>query len=126
MCCPEVYILKQVIINLNNQLKEASKNMYRIKLQDYKIIVVCKNCFEKGEVNKDCKQCGGRGTHNKTKQKWEVCKNKIYICKIDRDEKGQMRYWEDKSCFFYEKDKRLHFTYRDAVDECKRRNELIK
>lgn len=126
MCCPEICKMKYKIKRLENLLQEPmSTRMFLIKLQDYKIIVICERCFEKGYVDINCKQCGGKGTHNKTKQKWEVCKKTFYINRIDRDEDGIIRYWEDMSCFFRESDKLLHFTYRDAVNECKRRNELI-
>ena len=126
MCCPEICRLRQIVINLSNQLKEENKKMYKIKLQDYKIVVVCEHCYNNGEVKKGCNKCGGKGTHFKTKQKWEVCKNQVSINKIDRDSNEEIRYWEDKSNFFEESSKLVHFTYKDAVDECKRRNELIK
>lgn len=97
--------------------------MYLIKLQNYKIQVVCESCYQKGYVDKKCTRCGGKGVHNKTNQKWEVYKHMIKIENIDRDENGDLRYWEDKSSFFYEKDRLLHFRYNDAVRECKRRNQ---
>lgn len=101
----------------------AKPQMYLIKLKEYKIQVVCERCYQNGQVNEKCTQCGGKGVHNKTKQKWEVSKNMMSIENIDRDENGELRYWEDKSCFYQEKDKFLHFRYGDALRECKRRNE---
>jgi len=73
-------------------------------------------------VDEKCTQCNGKGIHNKTKQKWEVSKKLISIDKIDRDEDGELRYWEDKECFFMEIDKLLHFGHKNALDECERRN----
>ena len=109
--------------NKNNLLYyNTNLEMYHIKLQDYKIKVVCNKCYNNGQVDEKCSQCGGKGVHNKTKQKWEVSEKLVSIDKIDRDEDGELRYWEDKSCFFNEMDKYLHFSYQDALNECKRRN----
>ena len=112
--------------NKNNLLYyNTNLEMYHIKLQDYKIKVVCNKCYNNGQVDEKCSQCGGKGVHNKTKQKWEVSEKLVSIDKIDRDEDGELRYWEDKSCFFNEMDKYLHFSYQDALNECKRRNNVI-
>jgi len=111
--------------NKDNLYYNTNLQMYHIKLQDYKIKVVCNKCYRNGQVDEKCTQCGGKGTHNKTKQKWEVSKKLISIDKIDRDEDGELRYWEDKECFFMEIDKLLHFGHRDALNECKRRNKEI-
>jgi len=97
--------------------------MYHIKLQDYKIKVVCNKCYKNGQVDDKCSECGGKGIHNKTKQKWEVSKKLVSIDKIDRNEDGELRYWEDKNCFFNEMDRLLHFSYQDAKNECKRRSD---
>jgi len=100
--------------------------MYHIKLQDYKIKVVCNRCYKNGQVDEKCSECDGKGIHNKTKQKWEVNKKLVSIDKIDRDEDGELRYWKDKDSFFYEMDKYLHFSYQDALNECKRRNKELE
>jgi len=113
---------KEVRIRNKNVSNNNKFKMYLIKLIDYKIQVVCKHCYDNGQINKNCNNCGGKGTHNKTKQKWEVRKNLWTINKIDRDENGELRYWEDMSCYFQESSKLLHFTFRDAVDECNKRN----
>lgn len=98
-------------------------NMYLIVLQDYKIKVVCQKCYDNGKIIvDDCTMCGGKGVHNKGKQKWEVFKHLTEINKIDRDEKGELRFWSDKSSYFPESMKLVHFTYQDALAECKRRN----
>jgi len=130
------YILKEdcEIVKENKETKENNINyiaiktkvqMYQIKLQDYKIKVVCNKCYRNGQVDEKCTQCGGKGIHNKTKQKWEVSKNPIIIDKINRDEDGELLYWEDMSCFFRESDKLLHFSHKDALNECKRRNKEL-
>ena len=111
--------------NKNNLYYNTNLEMYHIKLQDYRIKVVCNKCYKNGQVDEKCSECGGKGIHNKTKQKWEVSKKLVSIDKIDRDKDGELRYWEDKSCFFYEMDKYLHFSYQDAKNECKRRNNVI-
>lgn len=102
-----------------------SLSMYRIKLEDYKIQIVCEHCYWNGQVNKLCNKCGGKGIHNKTKQQWVVCKHSQPIDKIDRDKDGDLRYWEDMSSFYEESSKLIHFTYKDALNECKRRNSEI-
>ena len=112
--------------NKNNLYYNTNLQMYHIKLQDYKIKVVCNKCYKNGQVDEKCSQCGGKGVHNKTKQKWEISKKLVSINKIDRDEDGELRYWEDKSCFFNEMDKYLHFSYQDAKNECKRRNNELE
>ena len=108
--------------NKNNLYYNTNLQMYHIKLQDYKIKVVCNKCYHNGQVDEKCSECGGKGIHNKTKQKWDVSKKLVSIDKIDRDEDGELRYWKDKDSFFYEMDRLLHFSYQDALNECKRRN----
>jgi len=125
--CKVIEEIKEILPkeNKNNLYYNTNLEMYHIKLQDYKIKVVCNKCYNNGQVDEKCSQCGGKGIHNKTKQKWEVNKKLVSIDKIDRDEDGELRYWEDKSCFFNEMDKYLHFRYQDAKNECKRRNKEI-
>jgi len=111
--------------NKNNLYYNTNLEMYHIKLQDYKIKVVCNKCYKNGQVDEKCPECCGEGVHNKTKQKWEVSKKLVSIDKIDRDEDGELRYWGGKDSFFYEMDKYLHFRYQDAKNECKRRNKEV-
>lgn len=138
--CPKVMI-KDLNINVlasNNYSGEVSiekdniiKNciipttMYRIKEIDYKVQVVCNKCHSSGEVLKNCYECGGKGVHNKTKKKWAVHIHPITIDKIDRDKNGELRFWTDMSCFFQEKDKLVHFTFKDALNECWNRNHRL-
>ena len=98
--------------------------MYRIKEDVEKIRVVCSYCHSRPyhEVKSDCTRCGGNGVHNKSKKRWVVANRKEAIVKIDRDEKGGLRFWEDKSCYYPESNKIVHFTKADAVAECKKRN----
>jgi len=79
-----------------------------------------------GHVDEKYSECGGKGIHNKTKQKWEVSKKLVSIDKIDRGEDGELRYWKDKDSFFYEMDKYLHFSYQNVLNECKRRNKELE
>ena len=111
--------------NKNNLYYNTNLEMYHIKLQDYRIKVVCNKCYKNGQVDEKCSECGGKGIHNKTKQKWEVSKKLVSIDKIDRDKDGELRYWKDKDSFFYEMDRLLHFSYQDAKNECKRINNVI-
>jgi hypothetical protein len=101
------------------------RKMYKIKLEDYKIQVVCENCYNKGFIDSKCHKCGGKGIHNKTKQKWVVHKYLETIDRIDRDNNGNLRYWTDMSCFYSESNKIVHFTYKDALRECLRRNKKL-
>lgn len=96
--------------------------MYRIRLEDYKIVMVCGKCYQNGEVILTCNICGGKGTHNKIKRKWVVCDKPYEVEKIDRGTNGNLRYWDCDSCFFEEESKLVHFTYKDALGECNKRN----
>ena len=73
--------------NKNNSNYKTKLEMYHIKLQDYEIKVVCNKCYRNGQVDEKCSECGGKGIHNKTKQKWEISKKLVSIDKIDRDMK---------------------------------------
>lgn len=101
------------------------KKFYRIELNDYKIQVVCDRCYNNGQVNPRCNECGGKGVHSKTKQKWEISNSLELLDKIDRDENGELRYWIDSSSYFREEDKLIHFSFNDALGECNRRNALL-
>jgi hypothetical protein len=100
--------------------------MYRIKLEDYVVKVVCEHCFNAGEVDPHCTRCGGNGVHRKTKHRWVVVRRLEDIDNIDRDSNGNLRYWTSKSDFFEESSKLVHFTYEDALRECRNRNKTIE
>lgn len=117
----------KIINNLQRKLEDAQRiEMHRIKFEDYKVIVACEHCYKRGEVVSNCNACGGKGTHLKTKKRWGIPKNKIHIVLIDRDKNGVLRFWEDKSCYFSESEKIVHFTLADAAKECAIRNKQIK
>ena len=108
--------------------------MYRIREVKIKIKTPCLSCAGKGYIDKKCTKCGGNGLHNKTINMWVVYSKKIQIEKIDRGSqdsiykgilltrKGELRYWEDSSCYVNEDSKLLHFTKEDAIRECEERN----
>ena len=109
-------------------------DMFLITEKKAKIKIPCSKCLERGFILKGCTMCGGNGLRNKTIEYWDL-KGKITVEKIDRASfdcttykgekrisKGDLRYWEDKSCFFCEADKLVHFNKQDAVVECRRRN----
>lgn len=108
------------------------QGMYRIVEREKKIRIVCKHCSDRGYVAKGCNKCGGAGTHNKTIKFWEVAKRLVDICRIDRvsydevngDGKGELRYWTSMSEYYPEKEKRIHFSYKDAQREADYRNIL--
>ena len=98
--------------------------MYRIRENVDKTKVACTYCYKQPyhEVKSDCTRCGGKGVHNKGKKRWIVAKEQELILQIDRDENGELRFWESKSCYFPEGNKIVHFTKEDAKIECDRRN----
>lgn len=118
----EITTIYNIDIGCSNKI-----NMYRIKLKDYKIQVVCSRCYENlyGQINSNCKACGGKGVHNKTLQRWEVCKRLELVEKINRDKNGELRYWTAMDSYCQESSGLLHFTLKDATDECNRRNEEL-
>lgn len=111
--------------------------MYRIRLEDMKIKVVCEKCFKNGIIDSCCHKCGGKGVHNKTIKVWKVAPRTVTVERIDRSSKdsyyrdiqttyeGGLRYWTGASDFFNEEDKYLHFNKNDAQKECDRRNKEI-
>ena len=97
--------------------------MYSIREKPFKIQVPCRNCAEKGYINKSCQACNGKGIHNKIFIAYKVNEREEKIEKIDREDKtGELRYWEDSSNFFYESSKLIHFNKEDAKTECDKRN----
>ena len=100
--------------------------MYRIKKKNETIKVPCERCVQEGIVIPNCHKCNGQGVHNKTIQPYVISKHTETVEKIDRDEEGNLRYWVDKSTYYKEESKLLHFTKDDAQNECDKLNEDIK
>ena len=97
--------------------------MYSIKEVPFKIQVPCQRCSDNGYINKNCATCNGKGIHNKMLPIRKVRERANEIVKIDRDSgTGELRYWEDMSCFYYESSLLIHFNKRDAIKECDKRN----
>jgi hypothetical protein len=77
--------------------------MFMLKAVETKKKRVCPTCFAKGEVKTDCHKCRGAGVINSKTIRYDVAMRPKEIEKIDRDPKsGVLRYWENKSEFFYE------------------------
>lgn len=96
--------------------------MYKITQVARKIIVPCEDCSKLGYVKSSCQKCNGRGVHKKTIMFWTVKKGTESIINIDHDSEGNLRYWIASDTFFYEKDRYVFFTLKDAENECKKRN----
>lgn len=99
--------------------------MYLIVKVEDKIKIICNRCSANlyGKVDPDCTLCGGKGVHNKNNTKWKVRDKPVYIKHIERSlTNGHLRYWEDSSCWFPDEECLLHFTKRDAQNECDHRN----
>lgn len=115
----------------------VSIEMYRISLRDYKTTVVCERCYKNGTVSSKCDKCGGKGTHQKTVKRWEICFHTENVKNIDRASKdsfykqfqtgyeGGLRYWVSNNDYFNEEDRLLHFSKADAEEECNRRNKKL-
>lgn len=99
--------------------------MYRIKEVEQKIKVPCEFCLSKGIVYHKCSKCGGNGVHNKTIKIWKLAKYTEDIIAINRDSKGALCYWTSQSEYFPEDSRLVHFTKKDAEDECRRRNKEL-
>jgi CO dehydrogenase nickel-insertion accessory protein CooC1 len=79
------------------------KTMIRLKPVETKKKRVCPVCYAKGEVKTDCKKCYGKGVISSTTIRYTVATRPVEIEKIDRDpDTGIIRYWGNKSEFFYE------------------------
>lgn len=77
--------------------------MIKLKPVDVKKKRVCPACYAQGEVTDDCHKCHGAGVINSKTVRYNVVPRPVEIVKIDRDPKtGIIRYWENKSEFFYE------------------------
>ena len=64
---------------------------------------VCPACHSRGEVTANCNRCHGAGVINSKTIRYKVAPQPIEIVKVDRDPRtGIIRYWENKSEFFYE------------------------
>ena len=111
--------------------------MYKIRQEEVKIKIPCERCMNSGIVDRSCKKCGGNGVHNKTIKVWKVAPKTETIVDIDRSSEdsfykgtqtsyeGGLRYWTGMNEFYKEEDKYLHFTKKDAQDECNRRNKDV-
>ena len=111
--------------------------MYKIRQEEVKIKIPCERCMNSGIVDRSCKKCGGNGVHNKTIKVWKVAPKTETVVNIDRSSKdsfykgiqtsyeGGLRYWTGMNEFYKEEDKYLHFTKKDAQDECNRRNKDV-
>ena len=111
--------------------------MYKIRQEEVKIKIPCERCMNSGIVDRRCKKCGGNGVHNKTIKVWKVAPKTETVVDIDRSSEdsfykgiqtsyeGGLRYWIGMSEFYNEEDKYLHFTKKDAQDECNRRNKDV-
>lgn len=122
--------LIQKIKELEDQINQSVGilKMYKITLKDYKATVVCEQCYKNGEIKSFCDECGGKGIHNKTKQRWELEQRLTEVVKIDKDEEGYLRYWTDKTSFYSDTRGQgcLFFNKEDALKTCKERNRISK
>ena len=77
--------------------------MFVLRPVEKKITVVCPACTKRGEVISTCPACRGTAVKKKSIQQYYVQDKPIPIDRIDRDPKtGILRYWENKSDFYYE------------------------
>lgn len=116
-------------------------SMFVLRPYTKKHRVVCPACVERGEVLDICPICHGSATKGKTLNQYYVKDKPIVIERIDRDsETGILRYWEDKSNFYYETVypevhkytpvvphgvHLCHYTESSAKAECKRINDFL-
>lgn len=76
---------------------------YRLKPSSNKLRAVCPTCAARGKIEDSCRNCCGSGEVKREYMSYEVAKRQVEIVKIDRDPKtGVLRYWENKSEFFFE------------------------
>jgi len=101
---------------------KARIRMYALILKTNTFVIVCSRCHEKGYVDIDCVECGGKGVRKKKVEKWE--RVAVIVENIKRDKNGDLTYWTDASCFYEEGAKLIHFNAKDADDERKKRNSL--
>ena len=77
--------------------------MFVLRPTEKKITTVCLACTKRGEVVSTCRTCYGAGIRRKSIHQYYVQEKPIEVSHIDRDPKtGVLRYWENKSEFFYE------------------------
>lgn len=123
-------------------LESKSRQAFILRKVTKKKVVTCRACTMRGIVLPCCCECGGKGTHNKSYQCWEVSPYKVDIVKIDREPKnGQLRYWTGSSEFYYETVTPeynkyaedyphgihyVHFNYKEALAEAERLNEICR
>ena len=115
--------------------------MVKLKPVETKKKRVCPVCYTKGEVTTSCHKCHGTGVINSSTIRYRVTAHPVEVVKIDRDPKtGIIRYWENKSEFFYETTTPelnkyvpevpfgvhlLHDSYEEAFAEAARVNEAL-
>lgn len=137
----QTYLYNKYLGFLESQSK-TPKMAYVLRLETKKKVVTCESCTSNGEVVPGCNRCGGKGTHHKSYQVYEVSPRKVEIVKIDRDPNtGELRYWTDKSEFYPESvtNERnhyvadyphgvhfIHFNYQEALNEVNRLNKIRK
>ena len=123
-------------------MSKKNREAYVLRMVTEKKVVVCERCHRVGQVLPCCHECGGKGTHYKSYQCYEVNPRKIEIEKIDRDPKtGKLRYWTSMSEFYYDEihneDNKyvaeyphgvhmVHFSLQEATNEANRLNEIRK
>lgn len=77
--------------------------MFVLRPTEKKIKTVCLACAHRGEVIDECRWCHGTAVKKHSIPQYYVQEKPIEISHIDRDPKtGVLRYWENKSEFFYE------------------------
>lgn len=77
--------------------------MYILRPTEQTRKTICLSCAKRGEVIDSCSCCHGTAINRKRIRQYYVQDRPIEIEKIDRDPKnGILRYWENKSDFFYE------------------------
>lgn len=146
------YVFKD--LNVNNQMyledkyqefmenKNCKCKAFVLRMVTKKKVVVCERCHRAGQVIMHCHECGGKGTHLKSYQCYEVNPHMVEIVKVDRDpDNGKLRWWTSMSDFFYDEihheDNRyieeypngihmVHFSLQEAINEVDRLNKIRK
>lgn len=122
-------------------IHRKSQEAFILRKTTKKKVVTCERCHRIGQVLPSCPECGGKGTHYKSYQCYEVSPRKIMIEKTDRDpENGKLRYWTSASEFYYDEvypeDNKyieyyphgihfVHFSFEAATNEANRLNAIL-
>lgn len=110
--------------------------MFRVVEKKEEFTSVCPECAELGVVDASCSVCGGNGLIHTKKKLFRVqdieifkidrCPNDLFVTHMDnstsRYDAGTLRYWAALKVFYMEPDKSIHFTYKDALEEARKRN----